>query len=71
MKKRASTTLARKKVGILRRHPLDKVGPGFRSAKNWAATGGFYRWQKEFFENGAAAFHPERKSSATSNIARC
>jgi hypothetical protein len=42
---------AEEKVAILRRHLLDK---GLQPTV-------FYRWQKEFFENGAAAFRtPER-----------
>jgi transposase len=49
MRKERKHYTAEEKVAILRRHLLDKV-PAV-----------FYRWQKEFFENGAAAFQtPER-----------
>ena len=30
----------------------------------------FYRWQKEFFENGAAAFQPKARASAQAEQAR-
>ena len=54
------------KVAILRRHllenePISKVCDEFGLQPTV-----FYRWQKEFFENGAAAFqateHPRRQA---------
>jgi len=30
----------------------------------------FYRWQKEFFENGAAAFEPKRPNNQTKAFAQ-
>ena len=48
------------KVSILRRHLLDHVAVSDLCDELGLAPTVFYRWQKEFFEHGAAAF--ERKS---------
>lgn len=48
------------KVSTLRRHLLDHVPVSDLCDEMNLAPTLFYRWQKEFFENGAAAF--ERKS---------
>ncbi|MCK5805578.1 MAG: transposase [Lentisphaeria bacterium] len=48
------------KVSILRRHLLDHVPVSDVCDGAGLAPTVFYRWQKEFFENGASAF--ERKS---------
>jgi len=45
------------KVAILRRHLLEKVPISELCDEHHLAPNVFYRWQKEFFENGAAAFH--------------
>jgi transposase len=44
------------KVAILRRHLLDKVPVSDLCEELGLQPTVFYRWQKEFFENGAAAF---------------
>src|ERR1035437_9271890 len=44
------------KVAILRRHLLDKVPISDLCEELGLQPTAFYRWQKEFFENGAAAF---------------
>ena len=44
------------KVAILRRHLLEKVPISELCDEHHLAPHVFYRWQKEFFENGAAAF---------------
>ena len=56
MRKERKRFTPEEKVAILKRHLVDKVPvselceePGLRPTV-------FYRWQKEFFENGAAAF---------------
>jgi transposase-like protein len=47
---------AEEKVAILRRHLLEKE-PISKLCDEWGLQPTvFYRWQKEFFENGAAAF---------------
>jgi transposase len=47
---------AEEKVAILRRHLLDKVPVSDLCEELGLQPTVFYRWQKEFFENGAAAF---------------
>ncbi len=47
---------AEEKVAILRRHLLDKVPVSDLCDELGLQPTVFYRWQKEFFENGAAAF---------------
>ena len=59
-KKRKHYT-AEEKVAILRRHLLDKVAVSDLCEELGLQPTVFYRWQKELFENGAAAFQtPER-----------
>jgi transposase-like protein len=61
MKKNRKHYSPEEKVAILRRHLLDhKPVSDLCEELNLQPTV-FYRWQKEFFENGAAAF--EKKSS--------
>lgn len=47
---------AEQKVAILRRHFLEKVPVSALCEEHGLNPTVFYRWQKEFFENGAAAF---------------
>ena len=49
------------KVAILRRHLLDKVPVSDLCEENGLQPTVFYRWQKEFFENGAAAFQAKER----------
>jgi transposase len=51
---------AEEKVAILRRHFLEKVPVSELCEETGIHPTVFYRWQKEFFENGTAAF--QRKS---------
>lgn len=51
---------AQEKVSILREHLLDGVSLSEVCEKHAMAPTMFYRWQKQLFENGAAAF--ERQS---------
>ena len=44
------------KVAILRRHLLEQVPISDLCDEHELNPNLFYRWQKEFFENGAAAF---------------
>ena len=50
------------KVGILREHLLEKVPVSQVCDKHGVSIVNFYNWQKQFFENGAAAF--ERKPNS-------
>jgi transposase len=49
------------KVSILRRHLLDHVAVSDLCDELGLAPTVFYRWQKEFFEHGAAAFEHKSK----------
>jgi len=46
------------KVTILRRHLIDKVPVSNLCEEHGLHPTVFYRWLKQFFENGAAAFGP-------------
>jgi transposase-like protein len=54
---------AEEKVAILRRHLLEKE-PISKLCDEWGLQPTvFYRWQKEFFENGAAAFQTRARTN--------
>ncbi len=52
---------AEEKVAILRRHLLDKVPVSDLCEELGLRPTVFYRWQKEFFENGSAAFQSKER----------
>ena len=56
MKKTRKQYTAQEKVAILRRHLLDQEPISKLCDDVGLQPTVFYRWQKEFFENGAAAF---------------
>src|SRR5713101_5922670 len=56
MKKERKHYTAEEKVAVLRRHLLDKVPVSDLCEELGLQPTVFYRWQKEFFENGASAF---------------
>src|SRR3954465_14711037 len=60
MKKQRKHYTPEEKVAILRRHLLEQVPISELCDKHGLQPTVFYRWQKEFFENGAAAFQPKR-----------
>ena len=51
---------AQQKVAILREHLVDKTPVSEVCDKHGLNPTAFYRWQKAFFENGAAAFEARR-----------
>jgi transposase len=55
------------KVALLREHLVDKVPVSDLCEKNGLAVNLFYNWQKQFFENGQAAFtaHDKRRKNDT------
>jgi len=61
MRKERTHYTAEEKVAILRRHLLDKVPVSDLCEENGLQPTVFYRWQKEFFENGAAAFQAKER----------
>jgi transposase-like protein len=54
---------AEEKVAILRRHLLDRVPISSLCEELGLQPTVFYRWQKEFFENGVAAFQGKQRPS--------
>src|SRR6266403_5640684 len=56
MKKQRKHYTPEEKVAILRRRLLEQVPISELCDKHGLQPTVFYRWQKEFFENGAAAF---------------
>ena len=56
MKKQRKHYTAEEKVAILRRHLLEQEPVSKLCDELGLQPTVFYRWQKEFFENGAAAF---------------
>lgn len=55
---------AEEKVAILRRHLLEKVAVSDLCDELGLNLNVFYAWQKQFFENGAAAFAKARGRQA-------
>jgi transposase len=64
MKKQRKHYTPEEKVAILRRHLLEQVPISEVCDKHGLRPTVFYRWQKEFFENGAAAEGHARRASA-------
>jgi transposase-like protein len=61
MKKERKQYTAEEKVAVLRRHLLDKVPVSDLCEELSLKPTVFYRWQKEFFENGASAFQAQER----------
>jgi transposase len=61
MKKERKHYTAEEKVAVLRRHLLDKLPVSDLCEELSLKPTVFYRWQKEFFENGAAAFQSQER----------
>lgn len=61
MKRQRKNYTAEEKVAILRRHLLEKVPISELCEEHGLHPTMFYRWQKEFFENGAAAFQQKTR----------
>jgi transposase-like protein len=62
MRKKRHNYTGKEKVAILKRHLIDQVPISDLCDQYQLQPTIFYRWQKEFFENGAAAF--EKSSSS-------
>ena len=63
MRKERKHHTAEEKVAILRRHLLEKEPISKLCDETGLQPTQFYRWQKEFFENGAAAFERKARSN--------
>ncbi len=62
MKKQRKHYTAEEKVAILRRHLLEQEAISKLTEEQGLQPTVYYRWQKEFFENGAAAFQSKARS---------
>ena len=54
---------AEQKVGIVRRHLLEKIPVSDICDQYKLKPTVYYRWQKQLFENGAAAFEHSRNTA--------
>ena len=63
MKRPRKHYTAEEKVAILRRHLLEGVAVSAVCDELGLQPTVFYRWQKEFFENGAAAFQAKARAN--------
>ena len=59
MRKKRKNYSAQDKVIILKRHLIDQIPVSDLCDEYQLQPTVFYRWQKEFFENGAAAFEKD------------
>ena len=64
MSKKRKNYTAEEKVTILRKHLLEKKPISDLCEQCGLHPTVFYRWQKEFFENGALAFQQHNDSAA-------
>ncbi|MBV8709237.1 MAG: transposase [Acidobacteriaceae bacterium] len=62
MKKQRKHYSAEEKVIILRQHLIERVPISELCDRQGLRPTVFYRWQKEFFENGTAAFQQKARS---------
>ncbi|MGI9072275.1 MAG: transposase [Bryobacteraceae bacterium] len=62
MRKQRKHYGAEEKVAILRRHLLEGAAVSTLCDELGLQPTVFYRWQKEFFENGAAAFQTKGRT---------
>src|SRR3974377_186502 len=63
MKKRRKHYTPEEKVAILRRHLVEGVPISDLCDESGLQPTVFYRWQKELFENGAAAFQQRGRTN--------
>jgi transposase-like protein len=70
MKKQRKHYSPEEKVAILRRHLLEKESISKLRDELGLQPAVFYRWQKEFFENGAAASEQKRPTNHSADQER-
>ena len=70
MSRRRKNHTPEEKVAILRRHLVEKVPVSDLCDELDLNPTVFYGWQKQFFENGAAAFQRKRKNNSATPEAR-
>lgn len=62
MRKVRKNYTPQEKVAILKRHLVDHVPVSDLCDQHGLQPNVFYRWQKEFFENGSAAFEKQQST---------
>ncbi len=67
MRKKRTYYTADEKVNIIRKHLLEKVPISDICEQHKLQPTVFYRWQKQFFENGSRSFDGERKHNNRSH----
>ena len=70
MRKQRKHYTPEEKVAILRRHLLEQAPISELCDKHGLQPTVFYRWQKEFFENGAAAFEQKARPNHSADQER-
>src|SRR5207248_1360118 len=70
MKKQRKHYTPEEKVAILRRHLLEKEPISKLCDELGLLPTVFYRWQKEFFENGGAAFEQKTRPNLSADQER-
>jgi len=68
MKKKRKQYSAEEKVGIIRKHLVEKVAVSEICEQYELQPTLFYRWQKTFFENGSQAFQGSRGDRHTAQL---
>ena len=70
MKKSRKQYTPEEKVAVLRRHLLEKEPNSTLCDELGLQPTVFYRWQKEFFENGSAAFEQKARPNHSADQER-
>jgi transposase-like protein len=70
MRKKRHNYTPEEKVRILKRHLIDRVPISDLCDEYQLQPKVFYDWQKQFFENGTAAFTRNQNSEKTAEAAR-
>lgn len=70
MSKQRKRFTGEEKVRALRRHLVDKVAISELCEQLGIQPTQFYRWQQQFFENGASAFESKGKSNGSAALER-
>ena len=62
MRKQRKNYTPQEKVALLKRHLVDRIPVSDLCDQHGLQPNLFYRWQKEFFENGSAAFEKQQST---------
>jgi len=65
MRKKRKNYSPEEKVRLLKKHPVNGIAVSQICEENQLQPTVFYRWQRQFFEQGAAAFKKDRDRERT------